>query len=264
MSSNPVSQGSKRNLACFGLAVQMLMTTAVSAITITSNYVEVRNHSIFDYFIPFSGTAIPSSATLEHVVQPGVHYARAQIDYSGSGNHVTLLNDFELSRDESIGDSSQFSGATYFIASADVSYDLSGAHTVQGQVDMSSRPGSVYLSSVLIDLSLNTVLSLSVQDSRNTRNESFVLGGFGGDFDSRNEGSLTGSLIAGHGYAWVVNAYLQASQTQDEVAPSTGFLRLDIGGGASSAPVPEGGFTYALYGLALAAVSGFGSLRRKV
>jgi hypothetical protein len=61
---------------------------------------------------------------------------------------------------------------------------------------------------------------------------------------------LTGSLIGGHQYQWYYNVVSEAYPDSDGGATATGFVRLDLGGGAP-ATVPDGGTTLALLGLGL-------------
>ena len=143
-----------------------------------------------------------------------------------------------------------------FTVDANTTYNLSGAY---GATDVSTA-GYVYLHSYLIDVTAFDNLFYHYQESRNTLNENFVLGGYGGDYFNVLIGSLTGSLIAGHQYQWYYEAYTQAYPDPDVGATATGYFQLDIGGGSSSS-VPDGGSTLMLLCLTVISLAAF---RRKV
>ena len=85
-----------------------------------------------------------------------------------------------------------------------------------------------------------------------------------GDFSNTTQGSLTGTLLAGHQYEFYFEDFIQAFPQTDFGATATGCITLSIGGATGGgacgvAAVPEPG-SLALAGLALA---GLGLARRK-
>lgn len=236
------------------LPVAVCMISSASAITITSNNV-VANLS-FHSIAPYTGTSIPGSVLLDNTFGGG--YSRTQIDYLGSGNQATLSNTFTQSR---LGNQGLFAEAyqsLYFTADANTTYSLSGSY----QATDLTTAGGLYYWTYLYDFSGGGYLAYSSQQSESTLNESFVLGGAGGDSDNYFAGSLSGNLIAGHSYQWYYDVYTHAYPDSDGGASATGNITLKIGGGAPApdASVPDTGSPLAMLGLALAGIAG---LRRK-
>jgi hypothetical protein len=203
----------------------------------------------------FHGTSIPASQLID--LTRGGYYSRTQIDYTGSGDNVSLQSTFSQRRSGSLSDYSRGVSYVYFTVAANTTYDISGAYSA---LDVTSA-GTVYLFSTLRDVTTATSLAYSQQISQTTANENFALGGSGGDSTNGNSGSLSGALIAGHLYEWHYNAFIYASPDVDGGASATGFMRLDIGGGAPSNTVPDTGQTLALLGLSVLALA---ACRRKV
>lgn len=126
-----------------------------------------------------------------------------------------------------------------FTVDANTTYSLSGKFDV---TDVTSpSPGSVHFVGYLVDLTTTTYLFLSEQFSRETANESYVLGGNGGDWGNSLAGSLTGNLIAGHNYKWHSLASIVAyTVTGDGGASAEGDITLKIGsGGTTTVPEPS-------------------------
>jgi len=243
----------KLALALLAVAAHCASTATVSAITISSeNSTVLLDSSSGGGNDSFSGTSIPSSQLLD--VTRGGYYSRNQIDYTGAGNQVTFLNTFNQKRDGADGRYTDSYQQIDFTVSADVGYSLSGDFHLS---DVTTS-GYVYFYSRLRDYN-GTLLAFSTQVSKATQNENFVIGGAGGDNSNSNFGSLTGTLLAGHTYQFGYEAYSKADG-DDGGATATGFVRLDIGGGAPSNAVPDGGTTLALLGLTLTSLA---ALRRK-
>jgi hypothetical protein len=221
------------------------IVAAASAVTITSNNIGVSTRGTAGLTSSvFTGTSIPTSQLLD--ATQGASYSRDQIDYTGSGDNVTLLNTLSQKRSGVFGNYSQVEGASlFFTVATNASYSLSGAFS---SVDVTTA-GYVFIQSFLRDQTTSATLYNNDQYSKNTLNESFVLGGSGGDWGNDISGSLTGSLTAGHQYAWYYYAATQAYPDADGGATATGFFRLDIGGGAPSHTVPDGSTTLAMFGL---------------
>ena len=236
-------------IACFTGAI------AVHAITITSNsIVSISSSSAGNANSSFTGTGIPNSQLLNPTT--GAYYTRTQIDYTGTGNQVSLLNSFDDKRSGLVFNYSSTEGQMNFTADANTTYSLSG----EFKASDASTAGYLYFESFLRDLTSSTTLAYSNQVSGGTLNESFVLGGSGGDNSNIFAGSLTGSLIAGHQYNWHYYALTEAYPDADGGATATGYARLDIGGGASSS-VPDNVSTIAMMGVAFL---GLGLIRRKI
>jgi VPDSG-CTERM motif len=247
---------SKRLLpVLLALAVYCASAAAVSAVTINSNNVNSYLYSSAGVGnSTFNGTNIPASQLLD--VTLGAYYSRTQIDYTGAGDNVTLLNAFDQKRSGNLYDYGRSHDAyMIFTVAANTTYGLSGAFSA---TDVSTA-GYLFLYSELYDITSASYVTYSYQYSQSTLNESFVLGGLGGDVGNGFLGSLTGSLIGGHQYQWYYNAVNEAYPDSDGGATATGFVRLDIGGGAPST-VPDSGTTFALLGLGVFSLA---SYRRK-
>jgi hypothetical protein len=247
----------KLTVALLALVTFCASTVAVSAITITSNSVSVGlGSSAGGGSASFTGTSVPASQLLD--VTSGAFYSRTQIDYTGSGNQVTLLNTFSQNRSGNANNNaSSNSNVMIFTADANTTYALSGAYSA---ADVSGAD-SFLLSSYLQDITTNTDLVNSVQHSFGAINESFLLGGTGANFANYFSGSLTGSLIATHTYKWGFQAKTGIHSAPDGGSLATGFVRLEIGGGAPSNSIPDGGPTLAMLGLTFLTCA---ALRRKI
>lgn len=237
-----------------------LGATQAAAITITSNSVEavVSSGGSTDTKT-FAGTSYPVSHLLNATIPPG-SYSRVQIDYTGIGNEATFSNTLEQQRTGNMYDYSQGKeGSMKFTADATVSYEFSGLYRVT-DVDV-DKPGNVVLYSYLYDLTKREYSYRSDQRSSATANESFVMGGTGGDASNIFAGSLSGTLEAGHQYTWYWYIFTQASADTDSGASAVGNITMKIGGGAPSTGVPDSGTTVALLGLAL---GGLALVRRRI
>lgn len=236
-------------LALLAFASYCASPAAASAITITSNYnlVQVGRYGTFSSDL-FTGMSIPSSHLLD--ATRGEYYSRNQISYTGSGNQVTLLNEFSQERDGQMDSFSVSLGKVRFTAVANSTFSLSGIYSAS-HVTTASH---LYLRADFTDLTTSQWVN-SEQTSEYTLNESFILGGGGGDSANVFIGSLTGSLIAGHNYEFSYAATTHALFGADGGATASGFVRLDIGGGAPSNAVPDSGTTLALLGLTLASLA---------
>jgi hypothetical protein len=140
-------------------------------------------------------------------------------------------------------------GSIYFSVDAVVDYELAGSYSA---VDPLGR--RVYLEVKLRDVTNATDLFWNRQESHATIDESFVVGGAGGDFDNLGTGSLTGTLLPGNEYLLDYSLLIQAyPQPAGDAATATGGLTLTL----VSTPVPVSPWV----GLALALVLGASGVR---
>ena len=229
-----------------------------SAITITSNSVEVRNRTSEAIVADsFTGTSIPTSVFLDATSSSGAYWSRIRVDYTGSGDQVTISNAFNHKRDGTYGDFSNSVGNTMcFTVGSNTTYDLSGFYNVNDE----SAAGSTFLYSYLWDSTASTYLVHSYQLSLKTINEQFVLRDSGGEGDhiNNNSGSLSGHLLAGHSYEFYCDALTHAYPDADSGASAKGNITLKIGGGAL---ISDCGATAVLMGLALL---GLAAARRRL
>ena len=207
---------------------------------ITSNSLTaelINNPSFGAKSVTYNGTSIPTSHLVDATA--GDFYSRIQVDYTASGGGETLSHKFFQKRDGDFGDNSQgFASEMLFTVDANTTYSLSGKFDVTDVT--SSSPGSVHFVGYLFDATTSTYLFLSEQSSRETANESYVLGGIGGDWSNDLAGSLTGNLIAGHIYKWHSLASIIAyTVTGDGGASAEGDITLKIGSGGSAVPEPS-------------------------
>lgn len=213
--------------------------------TIVSNDVKASLHDFqnnnLDAFDSFSGTSIP----LSHLVDAtdGSYYSRIQLDRVQSGSDVTISNEFFQKRDGGY-DHSGGESRTHFTVDADMTYNLSGTYSV---TDVTS-PGIVFFDALLYDLTAGLQLFGSQTESRDTTNESLVLGVGGGDyFNAAHVGSVSGNLIAGRTYQLYFHAFTRAAAPSgDGGAIATGNVTLQLGSGVDAVPEPA---SLAMWGL---------------
>jgi hypothetical protein len=178
-------------------------------------------------------TAVPSSDTL----QASIGNASANVPYSLDTSGFSFEIDYAVGSMDA-GDSQHAGLGTnlYFTVDVATDYAASGAFTA---VDSEGR--RVSFDAQLWDLGPaaigpSTNLFVSMQWSEETPNESFVLGGLGGDFETQLSGSLTGTLQPGRVYALNVGANL--GSTLDHRSLASGATAI---GHFTFAFVPEPG-----------------------
>jgi hypothetical protein len=169
----------------------------------------------------------------------------ALFDYAFDHVRTGIADSYARSRDMGL----------VFTVLEDTTYSLSGLYSMTGPANR------INTGITLFDRTARVLLFRDESDSRNTANESFILGAGGnGDFFNVLEGSPTGTLLAGHQYAFTFSSFIQAFDRTDGGAKATGCLTLSIGGatggGCEAATVPEPG-SLALAGLAALAAFGF-------
>lgn len=167
-------------------------------------------------------------------VLPYAHTSTVNLGLASSETEYDLsLAGFEFSFDharEADGGWGLLDADIYFSVDTDVFFTASGTYTA---VDPEGRRISLYAS--LQDLTLNSYLFESQQTSDSVMNESFTLGLTEGDFYSEFEGSLSGTLLAGHQYRYLGGAFIQAFPSSPSGATATGSMAL------SFASIPEPG-----------------------
>ena len=148
------------------------------------------------------GAGLPYSYTSTSI--DGLAASEAGYSLTNSGFDITL----DHARTGAYLSIAQSSGYIYFSADQDIDYIASGSYTA---VDPSGRRTLLY--SRLHDDTAGSYVYRAEQQSYTTVNESFTLGGSGGDSYNFNSGSLTGTLIAGHNYQFHYNTFVLADTT---------------------------------------------------
>jgi hypothetical protein len=227
---------SLRNLAAVLLGTFFFCSVAEAAIvtinanSLTTSVRDNGNPVDSDYF---TGTAIPSSVLLQSNGASPDQFAKAVVTYSDSGSQVILDHHFDFSRQGGQGDLSQlYNDSLYFTANANTAFNASGIFTVD---DIGATSGATSMWVYLYDTTASSYVFYSLNYSKNTTDESFVLGVSGGDTSSNNFGSLSGALTAGHTYRYFFSIYTFGDPDADSGTTATGFINLTIG----TAPVPE-------------------------
>ena len=212
--------------------------TAHAAIIISSNLVStnVRNVTSSGDVDSYNANTPPVSHLLDATA--GGFFSRIQVDYSQSASGATLSNNLTQRRDGVWGAwAIGYDNSMLFTVDATTTYDISGSYSVIAVSDA----GVVYLHSYLHDISANTVLFDSYQESRSAANATFALGGAAGDYDGHLIGSSTGTLIAGRRYSWYWYWYAltKAHDVADGGASADGNITLKLGDGGIVSTVPE-------------------------
>jgi len=232
-------------------------TVAASPITIYSGVAgAILNQDDVNYTNQVNGLPFPTSQLINGF--NGEFFSKTQIEFSGSTNQVTLLSTIDQKRRGSVNDRAISGMSVSFLAETNSTFSISGAYDV---TDISAY-GYVSFYQSLYDLTAGAYISETFNFSERTSNESFLLGGSGGDTINVNLGALTGTLLQGHAYTWFYGVYTQAKFDHGGAA-ATGFLRLDINGVAPNVPVsvPDHGLTSVAM-LALTLTGAFTARRR--
>jgi hypothetical protein len=128
---------------------------------------------------------------------------------------------FDHSRAGASGSLAQSTANIYFSVDETVDYELEGLYTTSDV----GEAGTVLLFTWLLDDTAGTFAFANTQQSGSVPDESFTLGLEEGNVDNALEGSLTGTLIAGHEYELSVWSYIESS-SGDSGATATGSVRL--------------------------------------
>jgi hypothetical protein len=146
--------------------------------------------------------------------------AAATYDFSSRGFDIH----FDLASDSGANSYGESSGRIVFTVDADMRYVASGTYFA---ADTNGRNGDLSVS--LWDGNDLGYLFNSEQISLATVNESFVLGGNGGDAFNLSEGSLTGLLRANHEYLLEYTAWIRrGSGAITPFNDATGFINLEL------------------------------------
>ena len=185
----------------------------------------------------YSGTSIPFTDSPS--ATNGNSSSVTNINYSGDPGSITFAYDFTHSIDNTTGDTSfndiarTYIGFLDFTANNDAIYSIDGFYTMSGPVGT-----TVYLLAFLKDETVGSFVFRDYSASRNTANESFILG-VAGDGDVANviNGNLTGNLISGHDYTFHLVTYISADDGNNPTmvaASASGEVNLII----QSVPIP--------------------------
>ena len=194
------------------------------------------------------------SNQFETVNPPAMPYSYTSTSLDGgasSESGYSLTNaGFDITLDQSrVGAANSFGqaeGSIFFSVNQGIDYVASGSYSV---ADSDGR--IVYYRPFLYDRTVGSFVFENFQQSRATPNESFTLGGTGGDFSNSTFGSLTGTLIAGHDYEFNYYVMIHTSSTASPSgATASGNLSLSF----SAIPEPSTGLLMVL-GLVALAVS---------
>ena len=221
------------------LAACLPCAAGASVVTLIDNQTNVSSRTSpigyrTDYFY---GTDIPSSTQISISSPPGASYD--QISYYEQNGQTVFSNVFSGTRDGSGGSLAGTQGEMIFSVSQDTTYLLSGWFAIHdnGATGAEALRGELYD----MDTSLpDYLLFWNEQSSKRTSNERFELGEKGGDEAGGGvlEGSLQGTLRAGHTYRYLFVATSGANIHDDDGASSEGQVVLMIG---SPTGIPEPG-----------------------
>ena len=189
-----------------------------------------------------SSTTIPLTTTL--TATAGDSSSITNVNYSGTANSATLSWDMLHTMDNTNG-LNEIGCCSYagtrnntlvFTADVDAIYEISGFYNTSGLIATET-----ILDVYLLDITFGGhTLFEDYSESYFTPDESFVLGdAYDADEYNSTVGSLTGNLIAGHSYEFMINASLAAFDRTSEteaVTNATGNITLNIT--ATTVPIP--------------------------
>lgn len=131
----------------------------------------------------------------------GAAAANSGYTLSKFGFEITL----DHTRLKAFGSSAQSNGTIYFSADQNIEFAASGSYSA---VDSVGR--RTWFEAELFDFTDSVSVFRSKQRSDQTVNESFALGGAGGDLLNEVSGVLSGTIIAGHEYGFSYFAQIMA------------------------------------------------------
>lgn len=165
---------------------------------------------VFPENLPYASTSTSPAAE-----------AFAESDYvlSNSGFDIT----FDHIRPSANGGHAYSEGDIQFAVDEDVPFAAAGTYAAS---DPSAH--RIRLEVSLFDLTLGEFVFISSQESVSTPNESFTLGGLGGDASNQATGSLTGTLLVGHEYGLYYRAAFETVGSAAASAPAAGAVTLSF------------------------------------
>lgn len=189
----------------------------------------VSTPKIETYF-PTSIPTVPDPALFD--VVDGDTYAKNVIDWSIVGGQTIFSFDTNYYRNGNRLAIASMTAGLEFVANETAPYELSGYLNVS-DVDP-SKSGIVEFGARLFDETSGSLLFSNQLKSRDSHDEEFVLGGSGGDRVNGVEGSMMGTLFAGHRYSMNFIANIQTDSIDfpgdaDAGASAIGNLTLKIG-----------------------------------
>ena len=190
-------------------------TTAAVVIDYDDTFAQVSNGSTLSN----TSDQFNTGGTTASVGIPG-YSSTTTSNFSTPGNSATFSGMFVQSRG---GDLNGFSYGSLYVAfstDVDVPYTASGSYL--------NSSGYTRLFSRLYDFTADSYPYSSFQDSIGVPAE-FNLGGASGNNSNLFQGSLTGTLLAGHNYIWSGETYTQAYLNSDLGAEAGGNVSLTIG-----------------------------------
>ena len=197
----------RKFIALLALSLVGLFSTigAANAYTITLNPLGQTNLQTFAKD-PGSGFAVGNKnpGTLPFV-DTSTSVNGGATSESSYGLHNSVFNiSFDHTRSDIVGSRASSTGNIYFKSDTDITFSASGAYSVLDSVGR-----KVSLNVYLYDFTAGSYLFRSNQVSQSTANESFVLGGIGGDSINTSFGSLVGQILAGNVYAFHYEALIE-------------------------------------------------------
>jgi len=223
-------------LAALVLGVSAPVGWADISVTDGTFYVTAWDHGVQGWSQKILSPVTPPIDTFREA-SAGDSRSRTDYLFSTSGNIGSFRFDFDQERAGSRWSYGRHHGHMYFSVDTDLPYSFQGSYELTGEQ-------RIYLHTYLLDVTDNQYAFHNMQHSQSTVDESFTLGGAGGDSENIQVGSLSGTLIGGHEYEFFHLYSFQAHLSSDGGASAVGDLQFDI------VPVP-GAALLGLMGLGL-------------
>lgn len=249
---------------CLGLVAAFLAPTGAGATVMiygndVTSFANDGSHTN-NVKVSSNSTGVPTNQPVK--ASDGAASSETDIAFSAPDASTTLFSySLNHQRPGTAGAVAGSSNDMFFTVDVLSTYTLSGSYTANDPGWTAANPipvGIVWLTSDLGERSSFGSLNDANHYSQSTPNESFTLGGMGGDSSGYSAGSLTGLLLPSTPYIWLWSASIEANRIGDGGATATGNITLTI---RASDPktIPEPG-TLVMFGVGLA---GLGMVRRK-